>query len=614
MAILAPVPKFRAFNAVGNPLAGGKLYTYAANSSTPLATYTDAGAGTPNTNPVLLDANGEANVWLGAADYKFVLKDASDVLQYTVDYVNAAIFNSLSVTTGTIGTLASTTANIATGNIKNLNGIRFADRFVGVDAGAKIAAAIADLPSTGGIVDASQLAGDPVPWSVDPFADAGDKPVELRLGDGTYTTNVAIAVNGYTNINGHQKIVGRGYQTRILAGPSFPVSTPVVTVGQGDGTTFHGSVGGRLESLTVDANNVAGSIGVKANGAMENSGLFNVGVVNAKVKGIWITCGAGGGQNIGVEHLWVINSDAAGSIGIHIDNTNDGGRIWVHDATIVGATGKALAAGILDEAPSPTYFSNIHVEHATDGVKINGASSAAHLYSISGASGGSVTNVVHITNAGKYWVGSGIESFGAIAVLDDLTTESFNNWVNFRLGPEYRGKFATTEGYRVRDAAGTGFVDAITRSASNAIGIGGASGMFVSGDLNLYPANGEQWKYRWASEEITIAAAANTDSTADLLPANSIIEAVVARVTTVIPTAATFTIGDPTTAARFATGVAVAAGTTAVGLIHSDQTGAGGPKQVAAAKVRITPNLSPAAATGKVRITVFYRTFIAPVS
>lgn len=135
-----------------------------------------------------------------------------------------------------------------------------------------------------------------------------------------------------------------------------------------------------------------------------------------------------------------------------------------------------------------------------------------------------------------------------------------------------------------------------------------------TGEQRIATDNAAKWIHGSASELLTIAAAATTDTTANLLPANAIIEAVVVRVTTVIPTAATFSVGDATTAARFATGVAVAATTTAVGLTHVDQTGAAGPKQTAAAKVRITPSSSPATATGVVRITVFYRQFVAPTS
>lgn len=90
-ANLSAVPKLQFFDNNGNPLVGGRLYTYAAGTTTPLATYTDASAGTPNTNPIILDSRGEANVWLTAVSYKFVLKDASDVTIWTVDNVSNAI-------------------------------------------------------------------------------------------------------------------------------------------------------------------------------------------------------------------------------------------------------------------------------------------------------------------------------------------------------------------------------------------------------------------------------------------------------------------------------------------------------------------------------------------
>lgn len=129
-----------------------------------------------------------------------------------------------------------------------------------------------------------------------------------------------------------------------------------------------------------------------------------------------------------------------------------------------------------------------------------------------------------------------------------------------------------------------------------------------------YGPNDGYWEKGSASELLVIAAAASTDTAANLLPADSIIEAVVVRTNVNIPTAATYSVGDPTTAGRFATGVNVAAGTRAVGTIHADQTGAAGPRQTAAAKVRITPNAVPGAATGQVRITVFYRKFVPPTS
>jgi len=89
MAVLTPSPKTAFVDAAGEPLVGGQLYTYIAGTTTLQATYTDATAATANTNPIILDSRGEANVWLGGAIYKFVLKDADGALIWTVDYISA---------------------------------------------------------------------------------------------------------------------------------------------------------------------------------------------------------------------------------------------------------------------------------------------------------------------------------------------------------------------------------------------------------------------------------------------------------------------------------------------------------------------------------------------
>jgi hypothetical protein len=92
MAGLSPTPKQQIFGSDGAPLVGGKIYTYAAGTSTPAATYTDYSAGTANTNPIILDSYGQANIWLSSAtSYKFVVKTATDVLLYTVDNISTPL-------------------------------------------------------------------------------------------------------------------------------------------------------------------------------------------------------------------------------------------------------------------------------------------------------------------------------------------------------------------------------------------------------------------------------------------------------------------------------------------------------------------------------------------
>ena len=79
------------FNNSGVILSGGKLYTYAAGTTTPQVTYTSSSGGTNHTNPIILDSAGRVpggEIWLNATPYKFVLKDSSDVLIATYDNVS----------------------------------------------------------------------------------------------------------------------------------------------------------------------------------------------------------------------------------------------------------------------------------------------------------------------------------------------------------------------------------------------------------------------------------------------------------------------------------------------------------------------------------------------
>jgi len=83
-----PKPAF--FDSAGDPLTGGKLYSYVAGSSTLQNTYTNSGGGTPNANPVVLNSRGEPDneIWLTeSASYKFVLKTSADVTIWTVDVI-----------------------------------------------------------------------------------------------------------------------------------------------------------------------------------------------------------------------------------------------------------------------------------------------------------------------------------------------------------------------------------------------------------------------------------------------------------------------------------------------------------------------------------------------
>lgn len=68
----------------GDPLGGGKVFTYAAGTTTPVSLFTNSDKSTSATNPVILDGYGRAQVWADGR-YKFVVKTSADVTLYTLD-------------------------------------------------------------------------------------------------------------------------------------------------------------------------------------------------------------------------------------------------------------------------------------------------------------------------------------------------------------------------------------------------------------------------------------------------------------------------------------------------------------------------------------------------
>jgi hypothetical protein len=66
----------------GAVLSGGKIYTYAAGTTTPQTTYTSIVGVSTNANPIILDSGGRLpeDMWLSeGVKYRFVLTDSNDV-------------------------------------------------------------------------------------------------------------------------------------------------------------------------------------------------------------------------------------------------------------------------------------------------------------------------------------------------------------------------------------------------------------------------------------------------------------------------------------------------------------------------------------------------------
>jgi hypothetical protein len=80
------------FDNNGNVLSGGKIYTYQAGTTTPLAVYTSNAESAFHTNPIILDSAGRVpsggEIWLQLGiGYKFVLRTSTEVLIATYDNI-----------------------------------------------------------------------------------------------------------------------------------------------------------------------------------------------------------------------------------------------------------------------------------------------------------------------------------------------------------------------------------------------------------------------------------------------------------------------------------------------------------------------------------------------
>lgn len=80
-------PKFQAFDDNGAPLSGGEVEIFAAGTSTQITTWKDANKSAANTNPVSLNARGEADIWFDQSA-KIILRDSSGTQIWSKDDIS----------------------------------------------------------------------------------------------------------------------------------------------------------------------------------------------------------------------------------------------------------------------------------------------------------------------------------------------------------------------------------------------------------------------------------------------------------------------------------------------------------------------------------------------
>lgn len=90
------------FDDNGDPLVGGKIYTYLAGTTTNTPSYTTSTGNVTHTNPIILDAAGRVpsgEIWLSSGvSYKFAIYTSTNVLIGTFDNIkgiNQEVFTNI---------------------------------------------------------------------------------------------------------------------------------------------------------------------------------------------------------------------------------------------------------------------------------------------------------------------------------------------------------------------------------------------------------------------------------------------------------------------------------------------------------------------------------------
>lgn len=444
------------FDNNGNPLTGGKIYTYEAGTTTPRATYTTIVGNVAHTNPIILDSAGRVpsgEVWLDASkSYKFVLKTSADVTIGTYDNLNGFAVGSLveSRAFGVIGngvaddTLAMLDAwDYCRTNNKTLlisGQIRivaatvpsgdFHNTFY-VYASSMLAINEAELLVEGNIgfdltgVDQTLIQGFKVTTSNQQMTESDQNNASPNLfytGSGSKTSAVyrdLIVYNNVTNLTGAYRagLAFREYGCAAVMFDNIKVSNAigVMTISESSNIAIR----------NVFADNIETNIYLST---VTDYQVTNCHYVNTQTQAdYWVGRTAGTPREInGMNNLLVEGGDRGTVIGLHstyaieravyIQSSN----VQMSDCYTLNSDGYKIVGGSYTDRIENNYLTNCHVLVDADWVSSRGRSNIVLLVSYWASQvhvyGCSITNEVYGRNC--------VQSFATVGRNDGSTSEN----------------------------------------------------------------------------------------------------------------------------------------------------------------------------------------------
>lgn len=415
MSSILPNGKTQFLDINGRPLVNGKVFYYEPNTETPKTTYADMASTTPNTNPVVLDARGEAVIW-GSGTYRQVVQDSDGLQIY--DVVTRDLSADIDAAVGDVGQIRT------------------------------------DLADTTDVAK-----GDALIAVMQPFSGATARTVHDKLAEIIYVTDFVPAVSTGDDtsaiqycLNTARKIVFTGGRTYNITGCEIPSGTHVVfepgcVIYMKDGSnrpafqnvnwqksTWGGATYGVDHDITIEglylngnqANQIHTGTGIYAGEYTSGFRLFGVtnlklkdiSVYQAKTFGIWL-CAIDGLEAENINFNQLMTGTPANQDGLHINGPARRLRI----KNVTGNTNDDMIALNADDG---ALGSNVTAGDITDcvieGVFPNGSLNGVRLLSMTSRMDGITVRTVHGTTmdvaVNQSPFGGGAGNVGTLTIED----------------------------------------------------------------------------------------------------------------------------------------------------------------------------------------------------
>ena len=511
-ATVIPMPKFMAFSDAGAPLSAGLVYTYAAGTTTPLATYSDSDLTTPNANPVVLDSAGRATIYLTASSYKIVLKNSAGATVYTQDNIIAAApYNvdlDVPITAGEVLT-AGQAIYLSDGT-----GSRTAGRWYLTDSDT---AAYSTVPITGFVTTALALGEEgsvrllgqatvPGPVSVGLTYYLSGTPGAISTSAGTFVKNMGTAdstttlimtvatpvtpggSNTYVQFNDAGVLGGDAGFTYIKATDAVAIGGPLAVTGA---TTLSSTVATGALTVTGAATvsttlGVTGAItsatSVALTGTTNNLGTITTGVWNAGA----VTSSGDIGSNVssGTPALYLSNLAGGGGLKVSLDYAVATGRARLRALGQPGSGDvfslRTSVAGTEQDTLTINYLGNTTLSGL---LSVSGFGTSSFSAGGTGANSLKVANTTAgTTNSALVLLGNDLGDGAALRMFSSTFTTSGPNVANsLKLDNSSSGGLslaATHASGAIRFYSGGTTQQAILRADGNwGAGTGGSAGI-----------------------------------------------------------------------------------------------------------------------------------------